>query len=137
LFAVLDNNRAYALFWQKAESRYTLAELMRGTKLSIGDMLDLSPGPEKFIGIRYEKGGDLYSEKGLNFFRWDQPRGTFSQVGTIPLEVNDNGEEQGISISRRRTITGFKNIDNDPDREVIVEDAVQVGANGTAKSHVD
>ena len=61
---MLDEREAYALYWVKTQSRYELQSLLadvhRGSKISIGEAFDLAAGPEKFIALRYEKGGDLY-----------------------------------------------------------------------------
>ena len=133
LFAVVDASRAYALFWQKTQSRFELQELLRGTKVTVGEMLDLAPGPEKFIAIRYEQGGDLYLEKGYHFYRWDQPHESFAEVGRMALDVVDRGEEPGTGTSRKRVILEKKSIDADPDREVLVEDTIE----GASKPHLD
>lgn len=131
VFAVLDSSRAFALFWERAQSRYTLAELASGTKIEIADAFDLTAGPEKFIAIRYERGGDLYSEKGYHLYRWDQPNGTYVTVGTIPLEITDKGIEgaAGLSLTRVLDVT---DVDLDRDREIVAHCSVNGG-----KSHVD
>ncbi len=133
IVAVLDGTRAYALFWVRTQSRYNLAELHEGPKTSIGELFDLQPGPEKFIAVRYEKGGDLYLEKGYEIFRWDSSRGTFGAVGTLPLEIVDKGLEPGAGVSRKRRVEVGK-VDLDADREILVWDSVDGGA---SKEHLD
>lgn len=135
IFAVVDGTRAYALFWVKTESRYALTELHQGPKLSLSDVFDLTPGPEKFVALRYELGGDLYKESGLRLYRWVQADGNFTEVGRIPLEVADRGEEPGRGMSRRRTVEAA-DLDADRDRELLVKCSVDVGAKSD-KEHVD
>lgn len=134
LFPVVDASRAYALFWVPAESRYGVAELLRGQRLSIGDAFDLTAGPEKFIAVRYERGGDLYREAGYEFFRWKHADRNFTRVGRLPLEIVDRGEERGLGLSRKRTVEA-SSVDPDPDRELLVRDSVDTG--GSTKEHVD
>ena len=130
IFAVLDGSRAFALFWEKTQSRYQLAELASGGKIEMGAALDLTPGPEKFVAVRYERGGDLYEEKGYQLYRWQQSQTTYEQVGTIPLEIKDRGIEGAASVSLMRSVD-VDTLDLDPDREVIVTCTV------AGKSHVD
>lgn len=130
IFAVIDDARAFALFWEKSQSRYQLAELASGGKISIGASLDLTPGPEKFVAIAYSRGGDLYSESGYHLYRWAQGQATYAQVGTIPLEIKDRGIEGAASVSLARTID-VDTIDLDPDREIVVTCTL------SGKSHTD
>ncbi len=140
IFVVLDEREAYALYWVKSQSRYELQSLLadaqRGSKISIGEAFDLSPGPEKFIALRYERGGDLYKESGYLFRRWDQKAGDFAAIGRLPLEVVDKAEESDGAggIVRTRSVEP-KNVDADRDRELWVVDAVQSG--GATREHAD
>lgn len=131
VFAVLDAKRAFALFWERAQSRYALAELASGERIEMAQAFDLTAGPEKFIAVRYERGGDLYEEKGYSVYRWDQPNGTFAAVGTIPLEVMDKGIEGSSALSWKRVLD-VTNVDLDRDREIVAHCTVEGG-----KSHVD
>lgn len=144
LFAVLDGARALALFWRKETSRFEVAELYRaagGAGTSMGDALDLAPGPEKFICVRYETGGDLYREKGLRFFRWDEAQKSFAPVGALPLEVADQGEEAGVAPRHRiRTFRVLRDKESPlydgRNAPLLVDDAVDLG-NGKSRSHLD
>lgn len=131
IFAVLDGSRAFALFWEKTQSRYQLAELASGGKISMGESFDLTPGPEKFIAVHYERGGDLYLEKGYHLYRWAQGQATYEQVGTIPLEISDRGIEGAASVSIVRTVA-VDDVDLDRDREIVATCSVSGG-----KSHMD
>lgn len=130
IFAVIDEGHAYALFWERAQSRYQLAELASGGKISMGESFDLTPGPEKFIAVRYERGGDLYSETGYRLYRWAQGQASYSQVGTIPLEIADRGIEAAASMAITRTVA-VEDIDLDRDREIVVT------CSAGGKSHMD
>jgi hypothetical protein len=131
IFPVIDGARAYALYWEKEQSRYALAELATGGKISMGDSLDLTPGPEKFVAVRYERGGDLYSETGFRLYRWQQGEAVpYAEVGTIPLEIADKGVEGDSNITLTRTIEA-DNVDLDPDREILVKCTV------VGKDHLD
>ena len=130
IFAVVDGTRAWALFWQKAQSRYALAEMEKGQKVSIGTVWDLAPGPEKFIAIQYERGGDLYLERGYGIYRWDQANQTYAQVGRLPLEITDKGVDGGIAEPHKRSVD-VKDVDTDRDRELLVTHTVG------SRSHVD
>ncbi|HVO29937.1 MAG TPA: SPOR domain-containing protein [bacterium] len=133
VFAVIDGARAYALFWSAAGSRFEVAELADGANLSIGDALDLAPGPEKFICVRYEQGGDFYSEKGFRVFRWDQPSKGFLEVGRVPLEVMDSGDVPGATRRHKRVIKDRRSLDGGRERQLILEDAID----DSGKTHVD
>ena len=130
IFAVLDGSRAFALFWEKSQSRYQLAELASGGKIEMAQAYDLTPGPEKFVAVKYERGGDLYEEKGVQLYRWQQSQSTYEQVGSIPLDITDRGIEGTAGVKLSRTVD-VDTIDLDPDREVIVTCTV------SGKSHVD
>lgn len=130
IFAVVDGTRAWALFWQKAQSRYALAEMEKAQKVSIGTVWDLAPGPEKFIAIQYERGGDLYLENGYGIYRWDQANQTYAMVGRLPLQITDKGLDGGIAEPQKRTVE-VKDVDTDRDRELLVTHTVG------SRSHVD
>lgn len=130
IFAVIDGARAYALFWEKTQSRYQLAELATGAKISMADSFDLTPGPEKFVAVKYERGGDLYAESGYHLYRWAQGQSTYEQVGSIPVEITDRGIEGASSVSISRTVD-VENVDLDRDREIVVTCTV------SGKSHLD
>ena len=130
VFAVVDGARAYALFWERAQSRYQLAELASDGRLAIGSAFDLTVGPEKFVAVRYERGGDLYAEEGYRIFRWHQPSRTYGEVGVIQLEIRDKGIEGASGLHVTRTVD-VDDVDLDRDREIVA--TCSIGG----KTHLD
>ena len=139
LFAILDGRYGYALFWVKDQSRYELALMGDYGKATVGPIWDLIPGPERFVTIRYENGGDLYRESGYAIYRWAQDDHSYALVGKIPLKIDDGGEEPRAGLVRTRTEPTVESLDGDATHRELVIAEDSIGSNGALKvfDHAD